>query len=108
RPLGGLTTMAQVGRRSGESGATPKPATDIEPGQAALARLYDLDLVDDPGDLELYLALASRSGGPIVELAVGTGRLAIPLAVAGHEVIGVDDDPAMLARAMDGPRAARA
>lgn len=66
---------------------------------AALARLYDLDLVDDPGDLDLYLALADRADGPILELAVGTGRLAIPLAEAGHAVTGVDLDPAMLERA---------
>ena len=66
---------------------------------AALARLYDLDLVTEPGDLDLYLALAGRAGGPILELAVGTGRLAVPLAAAGHDVTGVDLDPAMLARA---------
>jgi len=66
---------------------------------AALARLYDLDLVDDPGDLDLYLALADRAEGPVLELAVGTGRLAIPLAEAGHLVTGVDLDPAMLDRA---------
>jgi SAM-dependent methyltransferase len=66
---------------------------------AALARLYDLDLADDPGDLDLYAALASRTGGPILELAVGTGRLAVPLARAGHAVTGVDRDPAMLERA---------
>lgn len=65
----------------------------------ALARLYDLDLVDDPGDLDLYLALAARVEGPILELAVGTGRLAVPLAEAGYRVTGVDLDPAMLARA---------
>jgi SAM-dependent methyltransferase len=65
----------------------------------ALARLYDLDLVEDPGDLDLYLALANRTGGPVLELAAGTGRLAIPLAVAGHTVTAVDIDPAMLARA---------
>jgi SAM-dependent methyltransferase len=65
----------------------------------ALARFYDLDLVDDPGDLDLYLALADRTGGPILELAVGTGRLAVPLAAAGDRVTGVDLDPAMLARA---------
>lgn len=65
----------------------------------ALARLYDLDLVDDPGDLDLYLALADREGGPIVELAVGSGRIAVPLAAAGHRVTGVDLDPAMLERA---------
>jgi SAM-dependent methyltransferase len=66
---------------------------------AALARLYDLDLVDDPGDLDLYLALADRADGPVLELAAGTGRLAVPLAEAGHLVTAVDIDPAMLARA---------
>jgi SAM-dependent methyltransferase len=64
----------------------------------ALARLYDVDLVEDPGDLDLYLALATRADGPLLELAAGTGRLAIPLARAGHEVTAVDIDPAMLAR----------
>ena len=66
---------------------------------AALARLYDLDLVDDPGDLDLYLALAARTQGPVLELGVGTGRLAVPLAAAGYRVIGVDRDAAMLERA---------
>ncbi|MGA2512300.1 MAG: class I SAM-dependent methyltransferase [Candidatus Limnocylindrales bacterium] len=66
---------------------------------AALARLYDLDLVEDPGDVELYLALASRTGGPILEIAAGSGRVAIPLARAGYRVTAVDVDPAMLARA---------
>jgi len=65
----------------------------------ALARLYDLDLAEDPGDVELYRALARRTGGPILELAVGSGRVAVELAVDGNEVVGVDNDPAMLARA---------
>ncbi len=65
----------------------------------ALARLYDLDLLEDPGDLDLYRALAARTGGPILELAVGTGRLAVPLAASGLPVVGVDRDEAMLARA---------
>ena len=65
----------------------------------AIARLYDLDLSEEPGDVELYVALAQRTGGPIVELAVGTGRIAVPLALDGHRVVGVDLDPAMLARA---------
>lgn len=64
-----------------------------------LARWYDLDLLDDPGDLDLYGALAARTGGPVLELAVGSGRIAVPLAAAGLEVVGVDDDQAMLARA---------
>ncbi|HKF85457.1 MAG TPA: class I SAM-dependent methyltransferase, partial [Candidatus Limnocylindrales bacterium] len=70
-----------------------------ETAAAALARLYDLDLSDDPGDLDLYLALAGQTGGPILELAVGSGRLAVPLATAGHDVTGVDVDRAMLDRA---------
>ena len=70
-----------------------------ETAAAALARLYDLDLSDDPGDLDLYLALAGQTGGPILELAVGSGRLAVPLASAGHDVTGVDVDRAMLDRA---------
>jgi SAM-dependent methyltransferase len=65
---------------------------------AALARLYDVDLQEDPGDLDLYLALAARTGGPVLELAAGTGRVAIALAQAGHQVTAVDIDPAMLAR----------
>ena len=72
---------------------------DAEPAAAALARLYDLDLAEDPGDLDLYLALAARTGGPILELMSGSGRLTVPLAAAGHQVTGVDLDPAMLARA---------
>jgi SAM-dependent methyltransferase len=71
---------------------------------AALARLYDLDLADDPGDLDLYLALAGRAEGPILELAAGTGRLAVALAEAGHLVTGVDVDPAMLERAHERAR----
>ncbi len=66
---------------------------------AALARLYDLDLVDDPGDIDLYRALADRVRGRVLELAVGTGRVAIPLAAAGHRVTGVDNDRHMLDRA---------
>ncbi len=77
-----------------------------ESAAAALARLYDLDLSEDPGDLDLLLALAARAGGPVLELASGSGRLAIPLAEDGHEVTGVDTDPAMIARAHDRAEAA--
>lgn len=66
---------------------------------AALARLYDVDLLDDPGDVDLYLALASRTGGPILEIAAGSGRVALPLAQAGYDVTLVDIDAGMLARA---------
>jgi SAM-dependent methyltransferase len=72
----------------------------------ALARLYDLDLQDDPGDLDLYLALAARTGGPILELAAGSGRITVPLAAAGYAITGVDIDPAMLGRSQVAARVA--
>jgi SAM-dependent methyltransferase len=65
----------------------------------ALARLYDVDMLEDPGDLDLYLALADRAAGAVLELGVGTGRVGVSLAAAGHAVTGVDNEPAMLARA---------
>lgn len=66
---------------------------------AELARYYDLDLLEEPGDIEMYLALAAASDGPILELACGSGRVCVPLAAAGHDVTGVDRDPHMLRRA---------
>src|SRR4051812_30926018 len=77
--------------------AIPEPSAE----RRALARLYDIDLLEDPGDADLYLALAHRTGDPILELGVGTGRLAVPLAEAGHHVAGVDVDGAVLERARD-------
>jgi SAM-dependent methyltransferase len=76
--------------------AADESATDTG---AELARLYDLDLVSEQADVELYLALARATDGPILELAAGSGRIALPLAAAGHAVVGVDRDPHMLARA---------
>lgn len=51
-------------------------------------------------DIAFYTGLAHEADGPVVELAVGTGRVAIPLARAtGQRVIGLDSSPAMLAQA---------
>ncbi len=74
---------------------------------ARLARYYDLDLLDVAYDAELYQQLAHETGGPVLELGVGSGRLAIPLALAGHEVVGIDNDAAMLHRAAHAWDAAR-
>jgi SAM-dependent methyltransferase len=80
--------------------ASDSPASDgATVAAVALARLYDLDLAEDPGDdIELYLALAERTGGPVLELAAGSGRIVRPFAAAGYAVTALDLDPAMLAR----------
>lgn len=48
-------------------------------------------------DLEFYARLAGDAGGPILELGCGTGRLTRPLAAIGYDVVGLDNDPEMLA-----------
>src|SRR5919201_4742048 len=51
-------------------------------------------------DVAFYIDLAREAEGPLVELAVGTGRVAIPIAQAtGRSVIGIDSSPAMLEQA---------
>ena len=51
-------------------------------------------------DVAFYTELAVNAGGPLVELAVGNGRVAIPVAQAtGQRVIGIDSSPAMLDQA---------
>src|SRR5687768_12721499 len=58
-------------------------------------------------DVDFYVELASEADGPVVELAVGTGRVAIPVAErSGKRVIGIDSSPAMLAVARDRAAAA--
>ncbi len=62
-------------------------------------RLYDDDYGDFADDLELYLPFAERTGGPILESMCGTGRVLLPLAQAGFQVVGVDISEAMIDRA---------
>jgi len=50
------------------------------------------------GDVEFYLEQARRSGGPVLDLGGGTGRVAWPLAEAGFEVTSLDLSAPMLAR----------
>jgi SAM-dependent methyltransferase len=51
-------------------------------------------------DVAFYVSLAREADGPLAELAVGNGRVAIPVAQAtGRAVIGIDFSPAMLAQA---------
>jgi len=62
-----------------------------------IARLYDAWSTGVVEDISFYVDEALASGGPVVELGVGTGRIAIPTAMAGVHVIGVDSSAGMLA-----------
>lgn len=71
------------------------------------ASAYDAWSSDMTEDVPFYVELAKDAAGPIVELAVGTGRVAVPVAMeTGRRVIGIDSSPAMLAQARE--RAERA
>jgi SAM-dependent methyltransferase len=62
----------------------------------AIARVYDPWSVSVTEDVTFYVREAKRAGGPIVELGIGTGRIAVPTAAEGIAVIGVDSSPGML------------
>jgi SAM-dependent methyltransferase len=61
-----------------------------------IAELYDEWSRQVTEDISFYVEAAAAAGGPVVELGVGTGRIAVPTAAAGVRVIGVDSSPAML------------
>ena len=66
----------------------------------AWADRYDERPTEVTADVSFYVGLAREAGGPLVELAVGTGRVAIPVAQAtGRRVLGIDSSPGMLAQA---------
>jgi len=61
-----------------------------------IARIYDPWSRTVTEDVAFYVAEAVRDGGPVVELGIGTGRIAVPTAAAGVRVIGVDASAGML------------
>ncbi len=64
-----------------------------------LPELFDLDYGDFSDDLLFYENMARRCERPLLELGVGTGRVAAHLAREGSEVWGIDTSEAMLERA---------
>jgi SAM-dependent methyltransferase len=61
--------------------------------------LYDWEYRRRRHDVAFYRMLADERGGPILDAGCGTGRLLVPLARDGHQVLGIDRSAAMLARA---------
>lgn len=62
----------------------------------AFARFYDSDIGTFSNDLPFYRELARRTGGPILELMCGTGRVLLPLARDGYRLTGIDVSPQLL------------
>ena len=66
----------------------------------AFADRYDEWVASVTDDVDFYQELALEADGPLVELAIGSGRVAIPVAQAtGRTVIGIDSSPSMLEQA---------
>jgi ubiquinone/menaquinone biosynthesis C-methylase UbiE len=63
----------------------------------AFANRYEEWSAEMTADVAFYIDLARQADGPVVELAVGNARVAIPVArTTGQRVIGIDASPAML------------
>ena len=60
------------------------------------ASLYDSYSTGLEGDEAFYVEEAARAGGPVLEIACGTGRILIPIAESGVPIVGLDRAPAML------------
>src|SRR5262250_312273 len=67
--------------------------------QKFVAEYYDLvPAYVERSDQAFYLGLAASARGPMLELGCGTGRLLVPIARAGHRIVGIDLSDSMLAR----------
>jgi 2-polyprenyl-3-methyl-5-hydroxy-6-metoxy-1,4-benzoquinol methylase len=63
------------------------------------AAFYDAEFAERAHEIPFYVERALRAGGPVLELACGTGRLTLPIAAAGVPIVGVDLVPSMIERA---------
>jgi SAM-dependent methyltransferase len=70
-------------------------AGDYDRPDAELYDAYTGASID--GDVEFYVHEARRAGSPVLELGCGTGRILMPVAMAGIDVVGLDRSPSMLA-----------
>src|SRR3990172_3774670 len=64
-----------------------------------LAHFYDLENADFIEDLDFWVGLAKESGGPVLELGCGSGRVTQQIAPAGITIVGLDHSEPMLALA---------
>ena len=92
-PLLGVVDQPRLGTDGGP--ATVRSGGKTHYASRLAVATYDM-FHSGTGDVPFYLDCARRFGDPILELGSGTGRILIPLAEAGYEVVGVDLSAAML------------
>ncbi len=67
--------------------------------KAFLAELYDLvPQYAGRRDLAFYIDICRAANGKVLELGCGTGRVLVPIAAAGSDIVGLDRSPRMLAK----------
>jgi SAM-dependent methyltransferase len=64
---------------------------------SAVVAWHDVECHGYEADLDLWLRLAEQEDGPVLDVGAGTGRVALTLAAAGHEVTALDLEPDLLA-----------
>ena len=95
--MDGLSPSSEAGTHDSWAAACKHEAMSWD---EAFADRYEEWSADMTADIAFYVELARQAAGPLVELAIGNGRVAIPVAQAtGQRVIGIDTSPAMLAQA---------
>jgi SAM-dependent methyltransferase len=93
-----LVSVLHVGCQTvGRVKGTGMDRSAEDPDQA-FAEFYDHVIpYRDRGDVAFFVEMARQAGGPVLELGCGTGRVLIPTARAGVEIVGLDVSRAMLA-----------
>jgi SAM-dependent methyltransferase len=73
---------------------------------AAIAGIYDRWCAEVVEDVAFYVARCAGARGPVIEIGAGTGRITVPVALAGHEVVAIDRSAPMLEHLAVAARAA--
>jgi SAM-dependent methyltransferase len=91
-------SQAQPGSRAART-AIASGWSDVVDSIYQDGRRYDSLFGDDPGAVRFWLNQLIKLGGPVLELASGTGKYLLPLSAAGVDIVGLDRSEPMLAEA---------
>lgn len=101
-PSTAITNTAITSTKTQKHDVLETPADELSAAPVAFADeygdpvRYDLEYGTAGLDIPFYLALAERTDGPVLDVATGTGRIALAIAEAGREVTAVDVDETMV------------